>query len=505
MTESSTAESHRPGGRRTLALAVSFAALLGLFAYPRALPWLGPHVRRVGAELFGGPVPFDGWPLASVGVLVALVALAGLLASAARRRISPAVPLVALTFALALLVGYVYRISAHDQGGERRAAAVAWMRDLGALRVPFDDMTLVGGKDGRFFGAVRTAPEGFEVFDCADGRTVWKGTSNASHPLSGADGVLVLAEGKTVSARSLDDGRTQATWTGANPIQTIHRLEGGFIVALPNGSLVGLDANLHQRWSTPACAAPITTVLMPPASLLVVESHTARLLDAQTGAVRWRRPLNTGGVLHGRATRSGLLVLLGADGIHGLDAATGADRMSVLHMASSASEMANISVLDTDAFIVQDGFKLSRVSLEGRVEWAVDARGETLSLHDRGLGAGLIVTGGGKVLGLDMATGRVIWEWWRGGLAEHLAPSQSTPLAYAQPHLYPMVQETPGAPLCLLDVASGRVTSRLEMPAGLRVRRVLDDGRQLIVLGRGADDHSIVLALPRPPEMEPPT
>lgn len=505
MSQAPSAEAHRPNGRRILAIAVLVAALLGLFANPRSWLWLGDHMRRASGELFGRSVPFDGWPLTAVGVLVALAAIAGLVASAARRRISPAVPLVALTFLLSLLAGYVYHINARDHEGDRRAVAPAWMRDLGRLRVTFDDMTLVCGKNGHFFGAVRTAPDGFEVFDCTDGRTVWKGESNAHHPLSGADGVLVLAEDKTVSARAIEDGRTRATWTGQAPIRTILRLEIGFVVELENGALAGLDANLRQRWSTPASAAPITAILAPPASLLVLEGQTARLLDAQTGTVRWNRPLKTGGVISGRATRSGLLLLPADDGIHGLDAATGADRMTVFPSGALVPGPVDISVLDNDAFLARDGHRLSYVRPDGRVEWTLDTRRETLTLHERGPGALFIETSGGKLLGLDVATGRITWEWWRGGVAEHVAPSQRAPLAYAQSHPYPMVQEVPGAPLCLLDTASGQITSRLELPAGLRVRRVLDDGRQLIILGRGADDASVLLALPRPIEMEPPT
>lgn len=505
MSEAPAVDTRRRDERQLVGLGLVAAACLGLFPYARALPWLGAHMRRASAELLGAPVPFSGWPLAMAAVLAVLVSIAGLTAGAARRRVNPAAPLIVLTFSLSLLAGYVHRIDFRDQEGERRTATPVWTRDLGPLRVPFDDMTLVCGKGGHFFGAVRTAPDGFEVFDCADGHTAWKGTSNSRHPLSGANGVLVVAEGQTVAARAIEDGRTRASWAGTGPIETIVRHESGFVVKLADGALAGLDADLKQRWSTPAPAAPITAIAAPPASLLVVEGHAARLLDARTGAVRWTRPLQTGGVLRGRASRCGLLMLEGADGIHGIDAATGGDRMTFAHVATLAQETARVTVLDTDALLVQDGGTLARVSPDGRIEWTFDARGETLTLHERGPGACFLETSGGKVLGLDIATGRIAWEWWRGGLAAHALPPQAAPLAYAQPHPYPMVQETPGAPLCLLDTASGRLGPRLEMPAGLRVRRVLEDGRQLVILGRDADDHSTVLALPRPAEMNPPT
>ena len=484
------------------------AALLGALPFIHASSAVTAHIRRMSAELSGGTVPYEGSVTVACGALSVALAMTYLVFAALRRRAAWVAPGLLAVFVCALVATYTWRITVRDRGGIDDAGAVTWSRDLGALRVTFDDMTLVdGGRDGCLRGVVRTGPRSYEVFDCADGRVLWRGESNPRHPLSGSRGIVTVIEDDRVVVRSIEDGTKLASWRSPERLESLLRHEGGIVVKTASTALHGLDETLAPRWSVGGSAAGRIVLPVGPSSLLVVDGDQGRLLDAVTGQTRWSRTLAVRDGLRGRVA-GGALLLQTADGVDVLDASNGKTRLAYKVARDSGPdgfEPVNVGAIDEEHLVCQRGETLCALQASGSPAWSLRARGETLSLREQSPGVFFVESTAGRLLGVEASGGRVTWEWWRGGAFEHMLPSERAPLAYVGACPRPMVQEAPGAPLCLFDTTGGRVVRRVHMPAGVRVRRVLDDGRQWIVLGHSADENSTVFAMPRPPELNPPT
>jgi outer membrane protein assembly factor BamB len=514
----SAGEDDQPAWRRRLSLGLMLLGALALGLAPLALPLrvVQAHLRRLSLDAYATAVPLDGSPLVLAGFTL-LVALFGYLSGRALlRRHGWVWPAALLAFVGGLFLGHVAVDVCHDRSVLPIASETAWTRDLGALNVTFDDMTMVAGRsDGRFFAVVRSGPRGFQVLDWRDGHTVWSGESNARMPLNGDPGVLYVLDGRTLVGRAIEDGRALWRYQAPVPVELISRFDGVLLASLSDGRLVALDRAALERgetrvaWTFARCHPGANVVAMGSDSAAAFdgESDTLYALALSTGQVRWSRPFPAHGGLASRMVGTTFLYV-DAQEVEGIDPATGRAifRFQLPSGLGGPDQFApmRLAAVDASHVLVQRGGSVFHIALDsGRVSWRVNLPGEPLALHEDGPGVMFLETASGKLMGLEAASGRVTWEWWPGGFLDHLLPPPVAHLAYTDSMPRPMIQERPGAPLGFVDPSSGRMIWRHGVPEGYRVRRMIDDGESLLLLGRDDRDHSVLVAVPRPAELQP--
>ncbi|MET9604624.1 protein kinase [Streptomyces sp. NPDC006512] len=270
--------------------------------------------------------------------------------------------------------GSVYVAVAGQEGGGVRVLAreagdgrVRWWRDLPeppAGRTP--PLTVAGGL------VLYGARGGLTALDGATGDTVWRypvqGAGSRRPTVSGD--CLVLADGLLLTALHLATGRPLWAWP-RNPYRDAPGLPGG-PVHVTDGKTVRA---LHRReghvvWHVEA-GTPAPTGLLCLDGTVHVAAHRARegwdtvsALDAESGAVRWRRPLvrrqGPSCAVELLGVRRDLLYVRSADGgrggllgrtprppfLAGLDAASGELRWQWEHAALGSA------VLTADAVAV---------------------------------------------------------------------------------------------------------------------------------------------------------
>lgn len=501
--------------KRTLSL-LTVAVLLGLVPFTLPLSTLSGHLRRLSLELCSGAVPLEGAPIVFVGSTALLALLGVLIGRALQRRDAWIWPLTLAVFMGSMFSAHVVTDVRHDAGHVPTIRdAPLWMHDCGPATRPFSDMTLVyGDGDNKFYVAARTGASEFEMLDAATGHRLWRGTSLANAPLFFEPGCFLTVDGRTVKGHAIANGAPLFKYTAPMPVRFLTQTDPCLLVVMDSA----IAALANDRLQSPI--SPAWTFRMPHAGAMVFpatadvvfiyDRDASRMfaLDAATGKPLWDRRVDPRVGALPRVTRSGWMYVEG-NLLQTIDVKSGRVVASTALPAASVNvdrlAPPRINPLDKQHVLVQRNNLINAVDLhDGKTLWSTRLPGERFSLHEIGAGPLCLSTRSGKLLGLDPLSGRVQWEWWGGGLGEHILPSTDAGFAFCEPFMMRLlVQERPGAPLSAIDpsAANGTVFWRHEMPEGFTVERVLTDGRMLYIAGRNAQQHMIAFVIDGPREI----
>ncbi|MQY09294.1 serine/threonine-protein kinase [Actinomadura macrotermitis] len=237
----------------------------------------------------------------------------------------------------------------------------------------------------------------------------------AAGTVAGAGALGGIGYALDVANREHDE--TRYLWKHRMPegrgVQQGPALAGGLVLVSVDGKdILALGARTGaQRWTQPLDMGTAFEITEVGGTIVVDTGSDLYGLDVRTGQRRWTRSLK-GAPSHPLVATSGGLIYLaawsggGADGLHAIDAATGATRW---HYLSDKEIPGGVAVARGTLFVGTDNAVHALDPVTGKVRWKTDIRLEATGTPEPSGGLVYLAALDSSVVALDAATGRKRW------------------------------------------------------------------------------------------------